>query len=356
MLPETKKTNKKRKALYLLIAFFAFFIAFIYFIATPSLKSTAIRSLATCNNVKEVQELYQKYKLELFDDDDFLFEVRTQLTSFDLPDSVVLGCQSWLPQPPTSLNLIIIPDLSLRIKDENNNEHQIENDKAIIKYIWESFEKKISPKTNSKDYLKITITDPGQAQGQFDQLADNLICDLSLHENKVNRIFFTDYRKRKFLKQTDELYSMSLDKPSGADYVTFFKRYLKQALKTSTLFDSYQNKLIILTDGYLEKSGHTYTRLNVVPSKKAENMTEDEIIKYITQKKLNIPIGSVSLNNTEVLVCEVNERKKGVNYHFPILHAYWKDWFSNMDVKKFRFVRRDYSMKQTYKVIDDFLQ
>ncbi len=356
MLTEKKKSRKKRKALILFASFCGVFGLFVFLLMGASLKTEAIRSLASCNNKEEVKELYQQYKNELFDNEDFLTEVRLRLVDLNLPDSSLMECQSWLPQPPTSLNVIIVPDLSRRITDEDNNEHQIVNDRAIIQHAWEKFTKEVSLKKNSKDCFRITIADPEQAQGQFDQIADKLFFDLSVHTNKTNRLYFTDYKKRKLLKNTDVLYAMSMENTSGADYLSFFRRYCERLLKKSDLFNRYENKIIILTDGYIEKSDVTYTKLDVVAKHKAYDMTSSGITELITRKNWNIPLAEVNLSETDILVCEVNERKKGRGFHYQILQAYWSDWLTRMEPKYFNVISRNYSMNQTFQDIDKFME
>lgn len=358
MLSEKKKSRKKRKAIVLFASFCGIFGLFVYLLMGASLKTEAIRSLASCNSKEEVKKLYQQYKIELFDNEDFLYEVRLRLTQLNLPDSSLMECQSWLPQPPTSLNVIIVPDLSRRIKDEENNEHQIENDRAIIKHLWEKFAAEVSLKKNSHDCFRITVTDPEQAQGQFDQVADNLFYDLSIHTNKTNRLYFTDYKKRKLLENTDHLYAMSVQNPTGANYVTFVRRYCEALLKKSDLFNHYKNKLIIITDGYLEKSRYvdfTNVRLGLT-SKEVNRMTIPEITEVITNKGKNIAHVDVDLTETDVLICEVNERKNGRDFHYPILKAYWKDWFNRMNAKSVDFRQRNYSMNHTYQSLDKFME
>lgn len=64
---------------------------------------------------------------------------------------------------------------------------------------------------------------------------------------------------------------------------------------------------------------------------------------------------SSDLINTEVLVCEVNERKEGKGFDFEILKAYWEDWFKRMDVKKIIFLQREQANDITAKKINDFI-
>jgi hypothetical protein len=122
---QSKPKKKNRKPLYLLLAFLAVFIVFIYFITRPSLQSVAIRELQTCFNTEDVKQCWYKYKTELSQDAEFVSETRNKLASFNLSDNDIQTCKGWLPPPPTSINLIIVPDLSKRIIDTINNPDQV---------------------------------------------------------------------------------------------------------------------------------------------------------------------------------------------------------------------------------------
>lgn len=360
-MDQQQKPRRKRLGLKLMLGFLLVFGGFIYAVTIPSAKSDAIRALKSCNNIEEVKTVYDQYKPELFDNDDFLFEVRTRLSSFNEPDSVVMACQQWLPQPPTNVNIIVVPDLSRRVIDEENNPHQIENDKEILKSIWTSFEKRTSQEMNTQHSLMVTISNPEQAEGKFDRFADHLITDLKDHPNKSNRLYFTNYRKTQFRDYIDSLYACSSLGQSGADYLIFVKQYLGDLLKEATLFERYQNKLIILTDGYIERKGSgpfkDYTQTQFVSRKKTTNLIAEDFIPEITKKGLNLPIASsLDLSSTEIIVCEVNERKKGRDHDFQILKAYWMDWFQRMNAKDFQFVRRNYSIERTCEITDQFIQ
>lgn len=354
-MDQQQKPRRKRLGLKLMLGFILVFGGFIYAVTIPSAKSDAIRALKSCNNIEEVKAVYDQYKPELFDNEDFLFEVRTQLSSFNEPDSVVMACQQWLPQPPTNVNIIVVPDLSRRVIDEENNPHQIENDKEILKSIWTSFEKRTSQEMNTQHSLMVTISNPEQVEEKFDHIAGNLMVDLKDHQNKSNRLYFSDYRKTKFRDYVDSLYAYGSG-TSGADYTSFVRQYLKSMLKEATLFERYQNKLIILTDGYIEKSRKDYTPINAISRKKTTHLIAEDFIPEITKKGLNLPMASLDLSSTEIIVCEVNERKKGRDHDFQILKAYWMDWFRRMKAKDFQFVRRNYSVAKTCEMVDQFIQ
>jgi hypothetical protein len=50
-------------------------------------------------------------------------------------------------------------------------------------------------------------------------------------------------------------------------------------------------------------------------------------------KNLSIPETDAKLPDIEVLVLEVNERKRGEKCDFDVLKKYWTDWFASMHIK-----------------------
>jgi hypothetical protein len=64
----------------------------------------------------------------------------------------------------------------------------------------------------------------------------------------------------------------------------------------------------------------------------------------------------VDLSNTDVMVCEVNERKTGMGKDFDILKAYWTDWLSRMQAKKIDFIAREQATDLTVSKVDAFIK
>ncbi|MBK8470889.1 MAG: hypothetical protein IPL33_01015 [Sphingobacteriales bacterium] len=157
-----------------------------------------------------------------------------------------------MPPANTSINVIVIPDLSRRITDKLNNPNQISNDTFALNTVWRSFVNYSKLKQNTKDRLMVDVTDIDQAKGQFSDVANQLQFDLSTHKGQSNRLYFTNDKNKQFEQAITTMYQSAKQRPLGADYVFYFKRYLINHIKKSTLFDNYINKVIIITDGYLE--------------------------------------------------------------------------------------------------------
>ena len=356
-----KKKQKSKKPVYILIGFFVVFGLFIYALTRPSKQSIAIKKLETCYNQEDVKMLWYENKDDLYKDEVFLTNVRDNLSSFNLDNNDFKECQKWLPTPPKSLNIIIVPDLSRRI---NLIPGQIENDKIILKKIRQSFEDITMLKMNSKDKIIVTITDSEQAKGRFKNVANELTIDLTRHKNKSNRLYYNDYKKKKFNSSIDSLYLLAKSKPVGADYAFFVRRHLVKYIKKSTLYDSYVNKVIFITDGYIEaekksadtKIGYYRSSRKGFRRELEKAVMSGNVIDVINKYKYNIP-SSVDLTDVQVLVCEINERSEGAGYDYEILNAYWKDWFLKMNVSEddFKFIERNPSTDFTLKKLNEFI-
>lgn len=350
------KKKKDKKPLYILGGFFLFFLVFVYLITRPSDQSKALEELETSFNKKDVEVVWQKYKANLYQDEEFLFETRKKLSELNLSKEEIEVCRGWLPLAPTSLNLIVIPDLSRRIIDTVNNPNQISNDTFILETIWKSFVDFSRLKQDSKDKLIIDVTDIDQAKGQFGEVANNLQFDLSSHKGKSNILFFTPKIDNQFRTSINKLYDLAREKPLGADYRFYFRRYLVNHLKKPTLFDNYINKVIIITDGYLEAEGKKAdTQIYGFEKPLRSAVVIGNTLEVITAKGLNIPKVDIDLSNTEILICEVNERKAGKGFDFEILKAYWEDWCTRMNAAKLSFIQREQANKLTAKRVTEFI-
>lgn len=354
--PKRPPRKKDKKPVYILLGFLLFFCFFIFILTRPSAQSKAIKELDTCFNKKDVEMVWYKYKSDLYQDEEFLNEVRTKLTSFELTDEETKDCISWLPPANSSVNLIIIPDLSRRIVDSIHNPNQISNDKFVLQTVWKAFVSYSKLKQDTKDRLIIDVTDIDQAKGQFESIANSLQFDLSQHKDKSNRLYFTDEKDSKFKVSIDKLYNSAKDKPLGADYKFYFRRYLPNLLKKTTLFDNYINKVIIITDGYLEpEKSPADTKIDGYQKQLYKSVSLGNTKEVITTLGLNIPKANVDLSNTEILVCEVNERRSGMGYDFEVLKAYWEDWFNRMGAKKIVFMAREKANEITAQKINEFI-
>jgi hypothetical protein len=355
---QERKKEKNRKPIYLLFAMLTVFALLVIILIWPSEQSKAINELKGCSNKNEVEIVWNKHKEKLFADEDFIQEVRGKLASFTLSEDEINDCIRWLPPAPTSINLIVVPDLSRRINDTG----QIKSDLRLLDAIWKSFREYSMLKHDTKDRLIIDVTDHGQARGQFSLIADSLQFDLSTHRGKSNRLYFTPDKDRQFRKNIIQLYKLAKADPLGADYVLYFRTYLESRLRKSTLFDNYKNKVIILTDGYLEaETGNpqtdngVYTRFLGYQTPLYNAVHNNNILEVISYYGLNIPTANIDLSSTQILICEVDERWTGVGYDFQILKTYWTDWLERMKAKDITFIQKQPASSLTIQQLNKFI-
>jgi hypothetical protein len=319
---QMKKRKQNRKPLYILLVFIGVFSLFIYMLVKPSLESTAINELNTCLNTEDVKTVFYKYKTDLIESQDFCQAARDKLNSLNLSQSEIVDIKKWLPSKTNNLNVIIVPDLSNRIIDNENNLDQIKRDSVIINAISESFINSVKTKMNSNDKLVIDITDRNQAGGKIGELADTIMYDLSNFKNKINKLYFNDKREQfgsGVSKLYDAAYNFEVENPKGggADFVSYFSTNLKSKIQKSTLNDNYRNVLIILTDGYLEA-----TKPN------------GDIISYIKFEPTEIQETSSSrFKELEVYLLEFNRRKSANDLEENRIKRWWYEWLKSMNVK-----------------------
>ncbi len=363
-----KKKKKNNKPLFILVGALAFFSFFIYLIARPGQQQIAIEQIQVSNNINDVKAIYDRYRFDLLESDEngnkiispeFQEAVRNKLQSLKLTDEELTECLKWIPPTRTNLNLIVVPDLSRRIL---LIPQQVENDISALSAIWNSFEKFSKFRQDTKDKLKIDVT-IDQSNPIFESIANELNFDLSSHKGKSNRLYFNEERSRQFNDKINEMYASAIAKPLGSDYILYFRRDLQKNIKKPTLFDDYQNKIIVLTDGYIElEESRDYgngKRWDYTPctSLLYNSVNIGNTNNEISRLGLNIPVASgVDLSNTEILICEVNERNKGKD--FEILKAYWTDWLQRMKVpeKNISFIGRNSANNITKQQIEEFIK
>lgn len=340
----------------------------------------AVEEIVLCNSKDSVEVIFNKHKqnltitnrnLEKTIDQDFLQEVRKKLSSLNLPEEEIKECNKWLPPLPTSLNLIVVPDLSKRIVDEMNNPDQIKNDTILLSHIWKAFEVYAKQSVSTKHRLVIDLTDEKQAEGQFKNWADSLVFELPEHNAKNLRTnWFRDTVtnvSNRYSKSIDSLYSFGKNSPLGADYWKYFRRDLSKHIKKTTLFDNYRNVLIIITDGYLESEDKLYTGSWNERNSIAKKIKKGIPIEELIPETLKFPDITQKFPTLEVLILEVNERKQkskqepndyGTTEDYDILKFLWTDWFKRLEVKNVGddfFILRSEATRHTKNKIDEFL-
>jgi hypothetical protein len=328
--------KKKKHPLRMLGYFLGAFLLLSLFLLIPSARSSALRALENCSNAAEVKQVWTENREDLGKDETFLSAVRDKLSGMNLSEAELTTCRQWLPPAPISLNLIVVPDLSRRLQDSPG---QLRRDTAILNMIWTAFREFSRFRTDTRDRLVIDVTEEEQASGNFSAVADRLHFDLSAHKGKSNRLYFTPALDREFYAGVQELYRMALSRPLGADYHFYFNRNLGENLMKSDLKTTWLNRVIIITDGYLEPEDRA--PLTIIEAKKDilyAAVDQGRIGEVMQQEKLAIPPVDLDLSGTDVLVCEVKERESGKRRDFDILRTYWSNWLDGMKVRESRFI------------------
>ena len=323
--------------------------------------SLVSKELKLAGNTEDVKFIWDKNKDNLFLNEDFYKKIIEKLAELKLNDKQVEEVFNWLPDRRlTSTNLVVVPDLSARIIQENNNPEQIKNDKILLKKIWKTFQEKTNSNILSKSSFILTVTDDEQVRGDFYKIANNMTADL---QNKKDGTRVRDILMgvdKTFDQNLDKMYELAKEKTSGANYWMFVDRKLGNYFKTHTLTDKYENKLIIITDGYLELTdGTVYTEnLAGIGMKIKYGMSLESAMQMYGKP---IPKTSYNqLNKWDILMLEINERKSGQGSDYAILKKYWSDWFAAMGNIEFQnsnnFVPRDNITNMAENKIVEFLK
>ncbi len=323
--------TRKRNRFILFIIILALIIGFVGLLMRSPDMNNAYTELSNCTTAEEVKRVWETYGGQEFNNQVFEDKTREKLTTFKLSSIEVNACLEWLPPTPTHLNLIVIPDLSNRISDTANYPNQFDRDINIMHTIWKSFLEVVGTR-ESGDQMAVVITDDSNMNGDLEQQFSNLFINMDGNTNNPNQLFFTPYRTTKYNRNCREIYEYAAKNTIASDFYTFFKSDLKSFLKAPTLYNTYKNKLIIITDGRIEEdTGGGITEIENFSQKLMTAASRDSLQNCITNQGLNLRPVRIDWTNTEALVCEITGGKKRAKFHTEIITAYWNDWFSKMD-------------------------
>ncbi|MEC5395786.1 hypothetical protein [Bergeyella sp. RCAD1439] len=281
---------------------------------------------------------------------------KAKLANFELSDTEISNWHQKFREIGTDeqreINIIIVPDFSNRLTVIPNTP---ERDIEIISKIYEVFFDKMR-KNKAVGKIAIEVTDKNQAGGIFSKMADSLVIDINDKNNEQNRKFILS-KEGAFKTNIKKLYAYAIDNISGADYVLYFKRNINDRIKRSTIEREVINKIVILTDGYLETNETNYTKIH----RTMKNAVDDGWIEdYLKRANLSIPSNNIDLSNSDILVLEVTERDEGIGWHKEILESYWREWFKSMNVRNINkkesfFISSENSPSQVKELVQKFI-
>lgn len=228
-------------------------------------------------------------------------------------------------------NVVILLDLSSRVKILD----QSKKDQEIIKGILDIFEndQRKYAFMASKDRLSVSLAYQNSSSFSLYNIGNNkFVIDMEISkDNRINKPEF-DKKRHELELSVADLYNKAIKSPTdGADVWAFF---------CTDWVNIYQpqmrNKIIILTDGYLQfdskisgqrQKGTYMTGLNLL-----RNNNDWE--KIFTTKKLKLKPCANKFENTEVLVLEVAPKDMHINTNeFQIINNFWKTWFNDMKIE-----------------------
>lgn len=251
-------------------------------------------------------------------------------------------------------NITILLDLSNRVLKP----FQVEKDTSLILEVLKIFEesqRKYSFQL-SKERLVIAEAYQSGSGGISFKYGDDLTIDM----NKSN---FPKFQKEKKQFETGlfGLYNGAKSgKMTGADIWTFFRDQTPAIIKKDPENrHTFKNKIIILTDGYLQfdknisakRPRNTLMREGDI--KRLRNKSNwKEIFK---DKQLGLKAHQITGESIEVLMLEVNPKNPASNTNeLEIIKHYWTDWFDKMGVKS-KIYPTDNNLSNVKNVIKDFL-
>lgn len=243
-----KSMNIISKKNILPIALLLLVTGFIGLLFTNSSKKETLLELEQCENINAVKLFVQDHSDLVKKDPKFSLAVRDKLNTFNLSQPEIDSTLLWLPNTPKHLNLIILPDLSNRLKTPE----KVDGDLNLLKEIWDAFVRYSKRRAKSNDRLSVVI-DQKQTSLNFEDIADKLNTDLTTIGSKINREYFTSYRKSKFVKNVKKLYEAELLNQE-LNLSNVLHQEIHQLYLTNTLYDQYENKLIIISSGLPDKN------------------------------------------------------------------------------------------------------
>ncbi len=239
-------------------------------------------------------------------------------------------------------NYIVLLDLSDRTLSENQKERDIAN----IKAAFQSFKKGVKNQyyIKSNDVLQVLIApqkNMGINKADYEnQLRINLN---ALPVNKKKKVF--DSFEKNFDETLNKLYDETLKnktKPhhfSGADIWRFFYDLLP-----SYYIENSSNKLLLITDGYME---FEQSALKYEVGGGKYRFSNFDFLKRLRGYKGNwkemfdkydygLKSTGKQYSNLQVFMTELSPTE-GVHYEFDIIKAVWKKWFDEMKIKEIDF-------------------
>jgi hypothetical protein len=231
-------------------------------------------------------------------------------------------------------NVIVLLDLSDRIKiNKQVDSGQVDQDKKTIQIILDLFEENNRDVT-SKDSFSLAIAP---------QAGFNISCgEIKTIEMKGSNPKKFKAEKEELLKIVDCIYEQAAkNKTNGADIYAFFKDNLDKYIKSTDEITMYENKVVVISDGYLlfdeneKRQKGTYMSLDDLNM--LRNKPDSEWRAIMADKNIKLSPDGIDIKNVDVLMTEINPREVATN-EIGIIKKYWTDWFEGIGIFEPEFI------------------
>lgn len=237
-------------------------------------------------------------------------------------------------------NITILLDLSNRI-DSKLHPDQIQRDTLIIADILKNFDEQVRRNgfIYSRDKIQVLIApQAGNKPPTFNPNID--VADIEKTGKIVRQVL--PESERLFLKEVNDIYA-NKQVFNGADIYTFFKDFqadnfiqksYEEKSAEGNVYFMIHNKMIILTDGYLNFE----SKIQAIRSQDNSCMQMD-VLRHDNNWQQNFskfklkPVEGKEFQNLEVMLLEVNPLHPEINVReSEIIEKYWRQWFEEMKI------------------------
>ncbi len=275
-------------------------------------------------------------------------------THISTPTIISTQCPKFiLNQKDNNLNISILLDLSDRIEKDKIQE----KDSAYLSILSRSFVEHIKHKTLIllEDRMQLFFC-PEPSSKKINEIAEKL------------KVVFTKNTSKAKINETlslyndmpSELYELAKDdaEKSGGYPGSDIWRFFKYNITDYAIDECHRNILVILTDGYMFHENTVMKNKNrtsyLTPkSLKKLGLNSGDWKDQIKKKNLGFIPANSNLNDLEVLVIGITSHNE-TPYAQDIIELYWKKWFDEMGIKKYKIKTADIP-SSIEKVITNFI-
>lgn len=261
------------------------------------------------------------------------------------------------------LNLSVLIDLSNRI-DPQRHPEQVDRDIATIGDLAQVFRNNVDAYGAFKANARLRVYfHPEPKDPQMAVVARQLTAECkagnSPEHARNNKLVYQRVEDN-FRNGLREIYALA--NRSGSYPGSNIWRFMKDEAKVKCVEPpgTYRNILVILTDGYLfyenekHRTGNLYSYIerNYDHFKKFRNTAL--LHSVFEQEQYGLEPTGADLSDLEVLVVGIAPEEK-YPQDFDIIRKYWSQWFSDMGIRHFDFIKTGQPVYTT-KILGDFLQ